>query len=143
MLQITEEQLKETQSTGAASKQMCPKVVNSLDMNICVDDPSNALDFQFLFLDDLVFLPCLSCLLLITMETGVHRPKCELEHERSPWAALVDQQVERPTLAQVMTSWFVGLSLALGSLLSAQKLLQILCLPLSVSFPCSLSLCQK
>ena len=38
---------------------------------------------------------------------------------------------ELPTSAQVMISQFVGLSPTLGSLLSAQSPLQILCTPLS------------
>ena len=36
-----------------------------------------------------------------------------------PWVA---QSVERPTSAQVMTSWFVNLSPASGSVLTAQSL---------------------
>ena len=47
------------------------------------------------------------------------------------WGTWVAQLVERPTSAQVMVSWFVVLSPALGLLLSVQSLLQILCPPLS------------
>ena len=49
------------------------------------------------------------------------------------------QSVERPTLAQVMISWFVGSSPASGSVLTAQSLepASILCLLLSLP----LSLC--
>ena len=56
------------------------------------------------------------------------------------WEAWVVQSVERPTLAQVMTSWFMSLSPASGSLLLAQSLLWILCSPLSLHLPCSYSL---
>ena len=38
------------------------------------------------------------------------------------WGAWVAQLVRRPTLAQVTISWFVGLSPALGSVLTAQSL---------------------
>ena len=47
------------------------------------------------------------------------------------WGAWVAQSVEHPTLAQVMISWFMSSSPASGSVLTAQSLLQILCLPLS------------
>ena len=46
------------------------------------------------------------------------------------------QSVGRLTLsAQVMISWFMGLSPTSGSLLSAQNLPGILCLPLFLPFP--------
>ena len=51
------------------------------------------------------------------------------------WAA---QSVECLTSARVMISWFVGLSPASGSLLSAQSLLQIFCPHLSAPPPLSL-----
>ena len=38
------------------------------------------------------------------------------------WGAWVAHSVERPTLAQVMISWFMSLSPVLGSLLTAQNL---------------------
>ena len=38
------------------------------------------------------------------------------------WGAWVAQLVERPTSAQIMTSWFVGLSPTSGSVLTAQSL---------------------
>ena len=61
-----------------------------------------------------------------------------IENLRGTW---VPQSVKRPTSAQVMISWFVSLSPALGSLLSAWSP------PLSLPFPCllsiSLSLSQK
>ena len=38
------------------------------------------------------------------------------------WGAWVAQSVERPTSAQVMISWFISLSPALGSVLTAQSL---------------------
>ena len=50
------------------------------------------------------------------------------------------QSVKRPTLAQVMISWFVSSSPVLGSVLSVQSLLRILSL---CSFSLSLSLSQK
>ena len=59
------------------------------------------------------------------------------------WGAWVAQSVGCPTLAQVMISWFVGLSPTLSSLLLAQSLLQILCPPLSLPLPCSYSCCLK
>ena len=63
-------------------------------------------------------------------------------YSRGAWVA---QSVERLTVAQVMTSWFVGSSPALGSVLTARSLLRILCLPLSLPLPCScsVSLCLK
>ena len=45
----------------------------------------------------------------------------------------VAQWIKCPASAQVMISRFMSLSPALGSLLSAQSLLQILCLPLFLS----------
>ena len=56
------------------------------------------------------------------------------------WGTWVAQLIRRPTSAQVMILRFVGLSPTLGSLLSAQSPLQILCPPLSLFLPCSLSL---
>ena len=52
------------------------------------------------------------------------------------------QSVKRLTLAQVMMLWFVSLSPAVGSALTAQSLLQILCCLLSLLLPhsCALSL---
>ena len=47
-------------------------------------------------------------------------------HYRGTWVA---QSVVRPTLVQVMISWFVHPSPALGSLLSVQSLLQLLFSP--------------
>ena len=38
------------------------------------------------------------------------------------WGAWVAQSVKRPTSAQVMISWFMSLSPALGSVLTAQSL---------------------
>ena len=49
----------------------------------------------------------------------------------STWVA---QSVKRPISAQVMISWFVGLGLALGSVLTAQSME-----PASDSVPLSLS----
>ena len=64
------------------------------------------------------------------------------------WGAWVAQSVERPTLAQVMISQSVRLSLTLSSVLTAQSLEPAsdsvspsLSLPLPCS--CSVSLCQK
>ena len=66
---------------------------------------------------------------------------------RGIWVA---QLVEHLTLAQVMISWFVSLSLASGSVLMVQSLLWILGLPLSVPLApqvhtctCTLSLKNK
>ena len=42
--------------------------------------------------------------------------------KRVYWGARVAQLVEHPTSAQVIISWFVGLSPALGSVLTAQSL---------------------
>ena len=53
------------------------------------------------------------------------------------------QWVKNPTSAQVMISWFMSLSPALGSLLSAQTLLHILSSPLYPSPVCSSSLKNK
>ena len=47
------------------------------------------------------------------------------------WSAWVAQLVKCLTLAQVMISWFVSSSPTVGSLLSAQSWLWILCLPIS------------
>ena len=49
---------------------------------------------------------------------------------RGAWVA---QSVKRPTSAQVMVSWFVSSNPMLGSMLSAQSLLWILSLCLSLS----------
>ena len=51
---------------------------------------------------------------------------------RDAWVA---QLVEHLTLAQIMISWFMGSSPALGSLLSAKSPLWFLCTPLSLSLP--------
>ena len=54
--------------------------------------------------------------------------------------------VEHPTSAQVMISWLVSLSPALGSVLMAQSLepaLDSVCLSLSLSAPPPLMLCLK
>ena len=62
---------------------------------------------------------------------------------KASWDTRVARSVKRPRLlvsAQVMTSWFVGSSPALGSMLTAQSLLGIVSLPLSLPVPCSLSL---
>ena len=59
------------------------------------------------------------------------------------WGTWVAQSVECPTLAQATSSQFVNSSPTLGSLLSAQSLLQILCPPLSLPLPNSRSLSQK
>ena len=60
------------------------------------------------------------------------------------WGAWIAQLVKLPTSAQVMISWFVGLSPVLGSLLSVWILLWILCLPLSLPLPtCDLCLKNK
>ena len=50
------------------------------------------------------------------------------------WGAWVAQSAERPTLAQVMISQFVGSSPASGSVLAARSLepASVLCLPLSL-----------
>ena len=59
-----------------------------------------------------------------------HRTKQSITHmERGTWEA---QSVKHPSSAQVMISWFVSSRPALGSLLSAQSLLLILCPPLSL-----------
>ena len=63
-----------------------------------------------------------------------------LRNKRIKWGAWVAQSVEHLTSAQVMISQFVSSSPALGSRLSAQRLLRILCPPLSLPLPCSLSL---
>ena len=58
------------------------------------------------------------------------------------WGAWVAQWVERLTSAQVMISPFTSSSPASGSVLTARSLecvLQILCLPLSLTLPCSCS----
>ena len=53
---------------------------------------------------------------------------------RGTWVA---HSVKRPTLAKVMVSLSMSSSPPSGSVLTAQRLLQILCLPLSVPLPCS------
>ena len=57
-----------------------------------------------------------------------------LEKRRGTWVA---QLVGRLTLAQVMISWFMGSSPASGFALTAQSLLGILRLPLSLPLPAS------
>ena len=61
---------------------------------------------------------------------------------KGTWVA---QSVKHLTSAQVMISWFVSLSPASGSVLSARSRLWIVCLPLSLPLPrsCSVSLCPK
>ena len=51
------------------------------------------------------------------------------------WGTWVAQLVERPTLAQVMISWFLNSSPALGSVLTARSLEPVLdlCVLLSLS----------
>ena len=63
-------------------------------------------------------------------------------HSRGAWVA---QSVKRPTSAQVMISRSVSSSPTSGSVLTAWSLLQILCLPLSLTLrcSCSVSLCLK
>ena len=56
------------------------------------------------------------------------------------WGAWVAQSVVHPTSAQVMISRFMSSRPALGSLLSVQSPLRILCPLLSLPLPCSLSL---
>ena len=51
------------------------------------------------------------------------------------WGAWAAQLVERPTLARVMSSWFVSLNPILGSMLLVQSLFQILCPLLSLPLP--------
>ena len=53
------------------------------------------------------------------------------------WGAWVAQSVKRPTLAQVMISWFLSWSPVSGSVLTvwSLELLRILCLPLSLPHP--------
>ena len=62
--------------------------------------------------------------------------------DRGAWVA---QSVKRLALAQVMISPSVSSSPTSGSVLTAWSLLQILCLPLSLTLPCScsVSLCLK
>ena len=68
----------------------------------------------------------------------------ELKHCIQNWGAWVAHLGKHPTSAQVMISWFMSLSSASGSRLSAQSLLQILCLllclPLSRLFSLSLKI---
>ena len=60
------------------------------------------------------------------------------------WDAWVAQSVKQLTLAQVMTSRFVGWRPASDFVLTAQSLEpENLCLPLSLLLPCSCSLSQK
>ena len=68
------------------------------------------------------------------------RYSCKREAPRGAWVA---QSLEHLTSAQVMILSFVGLSPTSGSVLTAQSwsLLQILCLPLSLSAPSLLMLC--
>ena len=46
----------------------------------------------------------------------------EKQRDRKLWGAWLAQLVKCPTSAQVMISWFVGLSPASGSVLTAQRL---------------------
>ena len=63
------------------------------------------------------------------------------KHEkRGTW---VTQSVKHLTLAQVMISWFVGSSPTSGSVLTAQSLVQILCLLVSAPPPIVLSLARS
>ena len=67
----------------------------------------------------------------------------EMRHARGIWVA---QSVLHPTLAQVMISWFVGLSLKSGSVLTAQNLepASDCVTPSLLSLPtCMFSLSQK
>ena len=62
------------------------------------------------------------------------------------WGTWVAQLVKRPTLAQVMISWFVGSSPVLGSVLPAQSLepaLDSVSPSLSSSPPLTLSLSRS
>ena len=52
-------------------------------------------------------------------KTGLVASSIKKLNKRGTWVA---QSVEHPTLAQVMTSWFVGSSPALGSVQTAQSL---------------------
>ena len=65
-------------------------------------------------------------------------PKLSLRNEEVTWGTWVAQSVEYLTLAQVMISWFVGLSPTWGSVLTIWSLLRIL--PLSLSAPPLLTL---
>ena len=56
---------------------------------------------------------------------------------RGTWVA---QSVKRPTLAQIMVSWFVSLSPMSGSARRVQSLLWILCLPFSAPTLLTLSI---
>ena len=66
----------------------------------------------------------------------------EFLKSQEPGGAWVAQWIKCPTLAQVTISQFMGSSPALGSVLTMQSLLGILCLPLSLPLPHSLSLSQ-
>ena len=68
-----------------------------------------------------------------------------IEYVSLIWDAWVAQSVKCLTLAQVMISRFVSLSLVSGSVLTAQSwsLLQILCVPLFLPLSCSCCLSQK
>ena len=61
---------------------------------------------------------------------------------RGAWVA---HSIVHPTSAQVVISRFVSSSPAVGSVLGAWSLLQILCLPLFLPFPClcSVSFCPS
>ena len=61
-------------------------------------------------------------------------------NEINSGVAWVAQSVEYLTSAQVMTSWFVGLSPTSGSLMLMESPLQILCPPLNLPLSCSCSL---
>ena len=65
--------------------------------------------------------------------------------QRKAWGAWVAQSVNHPTLAQVMISWFVSSSPMSDSVLTAQSLLRILYLAVSLLLPAShfLSLSQR
>ena len=57
-----------------------------------------------------------------------------------PWGNWVAQSVKRPTLAQVLISWFVSSSPALDSAVSTEPTWDLLPPSLSVPFTVSLSL---
>ena len=65
------------------------------------------------------------------------------QKQEKTWAVCVPQSVVLLTSAQVMISLFMSLSPTWGLLLSVQSPLWILCLPLSLSLPCSHALHLK
>ena len=69
-----------------------------------------------------------------------HSQKSTQNGLRNVWVA---QSVKHLTSAQVMISWFMSSNPTSSSLLSAQSLLQIFCLPLSAPLPPVLSLSKK